>query len=852
MLGTTLSHYHILREVGRGAMGQIYLARDTRLNRNVALKMLPPALVSDERRRRRFDRESKALAALNHPNVVTIHSVEEVDGQPFLVMEWIQGRSLEELISPGGLPLERYLELAIPLIEAVSQAHQAGIIHRDLKPANIMVRDDGVLKVLDFGISRIEQETMIDGHAGTESLTAEGLVVGTLPYMAPEQLEGRPVDPRSDIFSLGIILYEMAAGVRPFYGGSSASLVSSILRDDPLPLSGVREALPSALEAIVARCLAKRPQDRFQTAAELRQALRALQRELELGTAATAAPAPWSSSASALSAATAPTLTSATSITLPSVPTLPTLQAPVTSVAPGRLRRRLPLLAALAVVVIGMVVAAGLFWRGREHEGTAAPSRPPNVGTVLPAAARPAVSSIAVLPLRNLSGDPGQEFFSDGTTEAVIANLAKIGGLRVTSRNAVMRYKSQQTELPQIARELGVDYLLEGSLLRSGDELMIIVQLVDPKTDSTVVWGDSYRGSLGDVFAFQQQVAEAVARQTKGELTAADLSRLGHVQQVAPEVYETYLKARYLLHQRTPDALQQALALVDRALERDPTYALGWATQAECYLYLTIGGISALPPQEGLPKAREAALRALDLDESLSEAHAALAFAHLQNWEWNKVERGFRRALELNPSNADAYLKFSLFLTARKRHDEAIAAVETARRLDPHSVHIRITYTGMSFLARRYEAAAESARAAIALQPDHWLPHYHLGTILSFQGKPREAEAELREALRLSQGDPLALAALARQDALAGRTASARRIVAELEAASQRDWIPPSTLASPLFALGEVDRAFEWLEKGVDVRDQQLVLLDVHPFYDPYRSDLRFQRLLAEVGLKRG
>lgn len=815
-------------------MGRIFLARDTRLGRSVAIKMLPPALVADPVRRQRFERESKALATLNHPNIVTIHSVEEAGGQPFLVMEWIEGRSLEELIPPGGMELPRYLEIAIPMVEAVSQAHQAGIVHRDLKPANVMVRDDGVLKVVDFGISMIEPETMVDGQsaAAQQRLTQVGVVVGTLPYMSPEQLEGTWIDARSDIFSLGVLLYEMATGYRPFQGGSSASLLTSILRDEPAPLSRSRAALPASLDRIVARCLQKRPQERYQTAAELKKDLQELKRELDLGTAGTAAPA----------------------IFVPDLPTAPvpmasaaTITAPSASV-PAPPRRRPGLLAAVAALAL-LGAAAGLWlWREKAAPGADGPAPAPS-GPVVPAAARPAVKSVAILPLRNLSKDPEQEFFSDGTTEAFIASLAKVGGLRVTSRDAVMRYKNHQARLSEIARDLSADYILEGSVMRSGDQLMVIVQLVDPSTDGTV-WGDTYRGNVGDIFAFQQQVAEAVARQTKGELSTADLTRLAHVQEVAPEAYELYLKARYLLHQRNPDALRKALPLLEQALAKEPGYALGWATQAECYLYLS-GSFSAMPLSEGLPKARQAALRAVELDPSLPEAHAALAFAHLYDLEWNQVEEGFRRALELNPSNADAHLKFSLFLSAQERHEEAIAVLKKARELDPFSLHVRIPTVSAYWCAGRYPEAEQAAREAIALQPDHWFPHLQLGLVLSLEERYAEADVELRKALAASQGNPIVLGVKARNDALAGKTESARRIVADLEEASKRTLIPPSSLAAPLFALGDVDRGFEWLEKAADTRDQQILLLRVHPYYQPYRSDPRFQRILTEVGLDR-
>ena len=793
-------------------MGRIFLARDVRLGRSVAIKMLPPALVADPVRRQRFERESKALATLNHPNVVTIHSVEEVEGQPFLVMEWIEGRSLEELIPPGGMELPRYLEIAIPMVEAVSQAHLAGIVHRDLKPANVMVRDDGVLKVVDFGISTIEPETLVEGQsdAARQRLTQVGVVVGTLPYMSPEQLEGIWIDARSDIFSLGVILYEMATGYRPFQGGSSASLLSSILRDEPVPPTRSRASLPASLDRIVARCLQKRPQERYQTAAELKKDLQDLKRELDLGTAA-------------------PPIF---------VPDLPTASLP----APPR--RRPGLLAAGALAALVLVGAAAGLWFQRETAAPA-PAKP-----ALPAAERAAIRSVAILPLKNLSGDPEQEFFSDGTTEAIIANLAKLGGLRVISSNSTSRYKNRSAGLSEVARDLGVDYVVEGSFLRSGEQLMIIVQLVDPKTDGTL-WGDTYRGTVADVFSFQQRVAEAVARQTVGELSTADLTRLANVQEVVPEVYETYLRARYFLNKRTPDAVQQALSLLDQALAKAPRYAPGWAAKAECYLYLMADGISVLPAEAALPKAREAALRALELDESLSDAHAALAFTELQSWQWSKVEKEFRRALELNPSNADAYLKYTLFLTAQERHEEAIAAVEKARQLNPLSLHIRITATSNYLWAGRSREAEESARAAIALQPDHWLPHYQLGTILANEGRFQEADTPFEEAVRLGGRNPRALSALACNEARLGRTESARRLVAEIEAASEKGWVPPSTLAAPLFALGETDRGFEWLQKAADARDQSLLLLRLDPAYAEARSDPRFERILSQVGLDR-
>lgn len=762
IIGKTLDRYTILREIGRGAMGQVYLARDIRLGRNVAIKMLPPAVASDVACRRRFARESKALAALNHPNIVTIHSVDEVEDQPFLVMEWIQGLTLGDLIPAGGLPAERFLGLAVPLAAAVAQAHQEGIVHRDLKPGNVMVRDDGVLKVVDFGISRVvEPETLAAGQPPpalqAETLTGVGTVLGTLPYMAPEQVRGRQVDARSDVFSLGVILYEMATGLRPFQGATASELTAAILHQRPPASCGLNPGLPAALDRIVERCLAKRPEGRYPNAAELHRDLAALQRQADV------------------------------------------------PVAPLTESRQVP--------------------------------GPPS-------------AAVAVLPLRNLAGDAGQDYFLDGLTEAMIANLAKIGSMRITSHASVMRYRMDRPEPRQTARELEVDYLLEGSILRSGDSLMLTVALVDPSSGGAV-WGDTFQGSLPDVFTFQQRVAQEVARALKGDLSSEDRSRLEDLQAVSPEIYETYLKARYLLNKRAPASasILEAQELMAQVVAESPGYALGWAALAECYLSQMMDGINLLASEQGLPRARTAALRALELDSRLSEAHTVVAVTHFQSWDWKNAERSFVRALELNPSNADAYSKYSVYLSGMRRHDEALEALRKARRLDPLSLALRFGLTLNRLFAGRYEEAAQSAQATLDLQPDLWMGYYHLGHVRSLQGRHAEADPLLRRAVEMSRRLPQALAALGSNEARLGREEEARRIVAELEEMSSRVFVAPSVLAPPLLALGEPDLALDWLEKGLAIHDQHLALLAVHQSYLPLHGHPRFQGLLVSLGL---
>ncbi|HVR95310.1 MAG TPA: protein kinase [Thermoanaerobaculia bacterium] len=831
-----LNHYRLLEKLGSGGMGQIWLALDSRLGRKVALKLLPPDVVADATRRKRFERESRALAALNHPNIVTIHSIEEADGQPFLVMEWIEGRTLEGLIPHQGLPLEHCLELAIPMVEAVAQAHRAGIVHRDLKPANVMVRGDGVVKVVDFGISKMEEATSVDGFHpnSTELRTSEGIAIGTLPYMSPQQLQGAPVDARSDIFSLGVVLYEMATGRRPFPGANSATLISAILRDPPLPFSRVSKApLPEKLESLVMRCLAKSPSQRFQSAVELAEALKGFQRDLSAGIPL-ALPS------------------DLTLLELPAAaPLLPTIASIAVPASPSRGSTRRRVLAAAVGVMLAALLAAGLYWRPWAGETetprtVAAAVVPP---ALLASSATARAVSLAVLPLANLSGDPGQEYFSDGTTEAIIASLARIGGLRVTSRTSVMRFKNSRATLPEMARELGVGYILEGSLMKMADQVVITTQLVDASSD-IVIWGDRFQGKLDDIFSFQEKVAEEVARATRVEVTGEDKTRLAQIQTVRPDVYETYLKARFLMSSLKPQSLFQALEHLDRVVAQEPGYALAWVARAECYTNLISPGLGAIPAPEGIAKAREAAQKAIELDPTLSDAHVVLGFVHMMSWDWPAAGQELRRAMELNPSNSGAYVKYSLYMNAQGHHPEAIAALQTARRLDPLSPTLDQVVAVTYRFAGQNDQAITAAKATLVRDPDFWFGHFLLGSEYTAKSRFAEADAELRKALAAADV-PVVSVALGRNYARWGKTDQARRLLAGLLARRQAKdrYLPPTLIAKLHFALGENDQGFEWLQKALDERDQTLLMLKVDPDYAAVRSDARFPRLLQKVGL---
>jgi TolB-like protein/Tfp pilus assembly protein PilF len=818
MVGTILKHYEILEELGSGAMGTVYLARDLKLDRRVALKLLPPELVADELRRRRFDRESRSLAALNHPNVVTVHSVEEADGQPFIVMEWVQGRTLLEIIPPRGLSLDRTLELAIPMIDGVAQAHAAGIVHRDLKPSNVMVRDDGVVKVLDFGISKGEAETVVDGKAFRPDLTAEGRVLGTLPYMSPQQVLGLPVDARSDVFSLGVILFEMLTGVRPFHGDGHATLAAAILQQ-PAPALERLAAVPADVDQVVRRCLEKEPSRRYASARELRNDLLEIQRRrLSSGLAFAAVP----------ELPPPPTTLIGAAFTT-SDPALSSARAPGT-------RRRVALVGAAVLTLMLLGVAA--WWRW-------APGAP--AGRTVTGPALPANVAIAVLPLRNLSGDSAQDYFSDGTTEVVIANLARIGGLRVTSRDSVMRYRATKKPLAEIARELGVAWVVEGSVQRTGTQVMMVVQLIEPTT-GTVRWGDTFQGTLSDIFFFQRQAAEAVARNTRGEISSTDRSRLAKVQEVDGTVYESYLKARYLINKRTSESLQQALQELDRALAGNPRYALAWAARAECYYSLGSFGYAVFPPSQTIPKAEEAARKAVRLDDTLPEAHTALAMVLMQDWRWDESNHEFQRALELNPSSGDACSKYTRYLIAVGRHQESIDMARRARVLDPLSPIVSFLEGTAFYWAGDYDRALEVAKAALEIQ-DFWLYHLLAGESQDRKGRYAEADAELRKAQALDKKNVFILGATGKNLARWGKTAEARSILADLEQRSAHEYVAPTLLAKLHFALGETGPGFALLQKALAERDQSLSFLKTDVDYEGIRSDPRYREMLHRIGL---
>jgi TolB-like protein/Tfp pilus assembly protein PilF len=799
--GQTLLHYRIVEKIGEGGMGQVWRAEDERLKRNVAIKFLPEAMAADPARLELFQREAETIASLDHPNIVTIHSVEEVDGVHFLVMGLVEGRTLDEVVPEGGLDGPTFFKLAIPIVDALAAAHDRGVIHRDVKPTNIMINREGRVRVLDFGLAKLGPAAG-PGDDMTRTVTTNTSVVGTVPYMSPEQLEAKPVDPRSDIFSLGAVLYEMATGRRPFDGDSSIQVVTAIMRDEPQSILESRSDLPERLTQVVQQCLQKTPDARLQTAMEVREELRSLKRE--------------------------------STVSGPARPTAGTTRGPKS----GGARRRWLIPAALAVVVL----ATGGWWLSQR--GAARPSARVSAPV---ATGSTQVPRIAVLPLTNLSGDPGKEYFADGMTEALITDLAKIGGLQVISRSSVMRYKQAGKPLQEIADELGVDYLIEGSVIPAGEQVRITAQLIHVASD-TNLWAENYDERLEDILSVQGRVALAVAQQVQVQLSPRETERLAGGGTVDARAYPLYLQGRFNWNRRTKEGFERSLELFEEALRIDPDFAMAHAGKADALTLL--GEYSYLPPDQTFPAAKKAALRALELDDTLGEAHAALGETlHYHDWDLAGAEEQFKMAIELSPGYATAHQWYAEVLTNMGRFEESLVHAEKAVELDPHSPIVRYEITMNYHFSRRYNLTLEQALRDIERDPEFWVHHWGLASIYSHLERHDEAIEAGRKAVRMSSESPFALCALGWILARAGEVEEARQVDAELEAREQLGIFTPFRRSTIHIGLGDFDRAFELLEEAVEIRDPQTVLVSVWPVFDPLRDDPRLDALMRRMGL---
>jgi len=817
VIGRKLAHYEITASLGAGGMGEVFRATDTKLGREVALKVLPPAVAGNAERLDRFQREAKALAALDHPGIVTVYSVEEVDGVHFLTMQLVDGSPLDKSIPESGLPFERWLEIAAGIADALAAAHEKGIVHRDLKPANIMVTAEGRVKILDFGLAKMSEPPSghtVDPNLPTMALTQEGVVMGTVPYMSPEQVRGQRVDARSDLFSLGTILYEMASGRRPFRAESSADLMSAIVRDAPQPLSSSRADLPPAVERVVKRTLAKDPSRRYQTARDLLAELLDLRDE-------TSRPA-------------GATVTDGADESRPPGP----VSAPA---SPGR-RRRAPVIAAAAislVAAIALVVRFGLFGSGPTSGATGDAT----------GGSTPTIRSIAVLPLDNYSGDPAQDYFAEGMTDELTTDLARISRLRVISRGSAMRFQGKaRPPTPEIAKLLDVDAVIEGSVLRSGDRVRINAQLIDARADRNL-WAKSFESSTRDVLSLQDELARAIANEIHIQLSPAEQSRLGRTDSVHPDAYDAYLKGRYFFNRPSDENLQKAIARFEEAIALDPGFAPAQSGLSDAYLWAGFNE-GFLTASEARPKAKAAAEKAIALDDGSAEAHTSLAvFKTFYEYDWAGAETEFRRAIELNPSYAYSHDQFALGLAFQGRFDEAVAEGRRAAELDPLNPQIPIDASFAPAWSGDFDAARKLIDRSAEIDPTYFMAPYSYGWLDLQTGDLRAAVRSFENAKTMG-APPFVSAYLAYAYGASGDRSRAQAEIEETKRLSLQGTITPFNLAIIAMGQGDHGRAISYLEQAYASDSQWLGWLRADRIYDPLRADPRFVALLKKLGLE--
>jgi serine/threonine-protein kinase len=794
MIGHVLGPYRVLEQIGEGGMGVVFRARDSRLDREVALKVLPASKIGDDDARRRLLQEARTASALNHPNICAIYDVGEADGQVYIAMELVQGRLLTGDLGRDPAALPRVLRIGVQLADALEHAHERGVIHRDLKPSNIMVTPHGDAKILDFGVAARTPAVSVDQTRSASTLEAAAYTTaGTLSYLAPELLQGAVPDGRADLWALGIVLYELTTGHRPFEGATSFEVSSAIMRD---PTPSLSAEVPAALRGVIMKCLEKDPVRRYQRAGEVRAGLEtALSAWSDRGT--TVAPS-----------------------TTPAVPATPRSGA-----------RRTALLAGIGLILLTAAAIGLVSWR--------------RSGAV------PPVQSIAVLPLANLSGDPAQEYFADGMTEALIADLAKISSLKVISRTSVMRYRGTTRPLPEVARELGVDAIIEGSVQRSKDRVRITAQLIDGASDRHL-WADSYDRSVQDVLSLQSEVARTIARQVSARVTPEESARLQKAQTVNPDAHEAYLLGRYHGARLTIDSLNRSIDYFQKAVRLDPSFALGYAGLSNAYRQADIW--AGLGVGKHGSEVRTSALKAIELDPDLAEAHAALAGVYFQyDWDWPKTEAAYRKTFELNPNFAEGYAFYCYYLVAMGRFDEAISIARRATALDPLSPGHLADLGRTLYRARKYEEAIASYQRALELDPDYRPALTRLAESYTQLGKFQAALDTIDRLERVDNRQPWR--ARGRVYAAMGRTADAIAVAERIarEGGVGDRWFAQATI---YVQLGRRTEALTALEKGVEAHfrgdpDTLLPFVFADPAVDPLRNEPRFNALLERAKLPR-
>jgi eukaryotic-like serine/threonine-protein kinase len=775
LIGKSIGVYRITSLLGVGGMGEVYRARDTKLDRDVAIKVLPTAFTADPERLARFEREARLLASLNHPHIAVIHGFEDASGVPALVLELVEGQTLADRLDKGPVPVRDALVFAREIAEALEAAHEKGIIHRDLKPANIQITSHGRVKVLDFGLAKVSTLNDFEGHNRSRPTddTRDGMILGTAAYMSPEQARGQIVDKCADIWAFGCVLYEMLTGIAAFGGDTASDTIAAVLHDQP-NWKRLPNETPVPIRRLLARCLEKDPKRRLRDAADA---------QIDID-----------------EALTAPTHF-------------------VQSLVP--LRRHNWFTGAIAAAG---AIALGLGWHAA-HRGPVSGAR---------------VESIVVLPFDNVSGDAGQDYFVDGMSEAIMTDLAKINGLKVISRTSAMSYKNSRKPLSTVVRELGVEAVVTGSVLRSGDRVRITAQLIHGATD-THLWAESYDRSLDDILVVQRDLARAIAKEIRFSLQPDHQPGAARSVRLDRDAYDAYLLGRHYTKERSPEALERSASYFERAIEHDPAFAPAYAGLADVYSLMEV--YSGAAPVTVHLKAKEMALKALAIDPSLGEAHASLAWtAFTFDFDWSSAEHHFRESIRLNPGYATAHHWYGIYLSAMGRFDQARDEMRKAVELDPLSSVIQTQSGFPLFFAGENEKAIEVYRRAARAFPASRNPHTALARSLIMKGAYNEAIAEMRMPTPTLNDGLLGMA-----HAFAGNTSDAHKILENLTVKSRQTHVSAQEYVWVYIGLGDKERALDWLDRAYDERGVFVAWMKTFPLYNPLRRETRFKQVLARL-----
>jgi eukaryotic-like serine/threonine-protein kinase len=790
IVGASLGPYKILDRLGAGGMGEVYLAQDSRLGRKVALKLMPRYFAQDAGRVRRFKQEARAASALSHPHVATIYEIGEAEAGTYIAMEYVEGQTVGSKIQGRPLETKEILEIAAQVADALDAAHSKGVIHRDIKSANIMVTERVQAKVLDFGLAKIAAANLKSWVTATSpaAVTEPGMVMGTIDYMSPEQALGKELDQRTDLFSLGVVMYEMATGRLPFSGSTPTETIDRITHTPPEAIARFNYEVPGELERIIRKCLEKDRERRYQTARELLVDLRNLKRDSDSGAVVTSAVG---------------------------------LHDPI---------RRWLLFGLGLVLVVSVGIGTYLFVGGNR-------------------AAEKSVSSMVVLPFVNTNGDPNSEYVSDGITESLINSLSRLPGLKVMARTTAFRYKGRESDPQAVGRELKVDVVMTGKVIQQGERLILQADLVNV-ADGAEIWGEKYNRRLSDIFGVQEEIAGEISGKLGLRLSGEDKKLLSKRYTESTEAYQLYLKGRYYWNKRTPETIKRAIEYFQQATEKDPGYALAFAGMADAYASLPI--TSDVPPKDAFPKAKQAAARALEIDDGLAEAHSPMGFVTF--WfdrDWARGESHYKRSIEINPNYPYSRFEYAICLSILGRFEEAMIEARRALELDPLSLANNSLTGQILFHARQYDQAIDQLQKAIEIEPNFWIAHMVLGKVYVQKRMYRDAIDELQKAFKFSEGNTEAISLMGYTYAVSGQREQAEKLLGELKASSKERYVPASNVALVYAGLGETNQALDWLDKAFDERDVHVLLLKAVPHWDGIRTDPRFTRLLQRIGFPR-